>query len=316
MEQENGNEVVVSVRDLLMIHANQRILNQTNMTVNSGDYYTIYSGPRSGKTALLNCILSLFTYDKGDILLFGKHLSEDPITIKRQIGIALEKPAVFRDLSVRENVSYFAEMYMERKDVIWYVDWAIAWMGLRKCRHKYPKKLTIGELRRLDIACAAVHNPSLLVIDEPVHDLDTDSRNIIMHGLRELNEDGKTILTTSTDAEYVSDPNRIIGLFDHGKIIAEGTLESLRGLISLKEILVIKNLVINKEQEQELRKRMGIGELIFSGQQMLVRSRKGKNQTRAVIDYLDEQGISHGKVEVKKPSISDIFYEITGHWIE
>lgn len=304
---------VIRIEDMVKIHANRLILNKINMTVYEGEYYAVYAAPKAGKSVLLNCILSLFSVDKGKVYLLGKEMEKEPEYIKRNVGVVLEKPAVFRELTVKENISYFADMYLQKKSCASEVERAISWMQLKGCRNLYPDKLKKGELRRLDIACGAVHQPRLLVADAPADDLDEDSRKIIFEGLNELHAEGTTILTASSDEKYVGEQAEKIALFDHGRIIEEGTVQSLKAMISLKEILVVRGISLNREQERELQSLLGIGVVEHRNTELVIRNKKGKNQIKGLMDFFRERDIVYEQISIRNPTLADVFFEITGH---
>ena len=304
---------IIRVEDLVKIHANRIILNKINMVVHEGEYYAVYAAKQSGKSVLLNCILSLFPVDKGRVFLLGKEMEKEPEYIKRNVGVVLEKPAVFRELTVKENISYFADMYLKKKSCTPEVERAISWMKLWDCRNFYPDKLAKGELRRLDIACGAVHRPELLVVDAPIDGLDEESREIIVKGLNELHEEGTTLLVASSDEKYIGEQAEKIALFDHGRIIEEGTVQGLKAMISLKEILVVRGISLNREQERELQTLLGLGVVEHRNTELVIRNKKGKNQIKGLMDFFHEKEIAYEQISIRNPTLADVFFEITGH---
>lgn len=308
-----GQTEVVCAKDVIKIHANRILLNKLNMSISEGEYYSVYAAPKAGKSVLINCILSLLPIEKGEISLFGQKMSENALELKKRIGVVLDKPAVFRELTVRENIAFFADMYLNKKEISRDIEWALGWMQLNNCRNLYPSRLSTGELRRLDLACGAVHEPDLLVMDEPVGKMDEVSQKIIYEGLNELHAEGKTILTTSSDEEYIAGEAHTIAFLDHGRIIAQGSQESLKGMISLKESLVIRTSSFSLEQEKMLRSLLGVEELEYVNGELIIRDRKGRNQVKKVMEFFRQEGIGFEVVYIKKPSIADVFFEITGH---
>lgn len=304
---------VIRVEDMVKVHANRIILNKINMVVHEGEYYAVYAAKQAGKSVLLNCILSLFPMDKGRVFLLGKEMEKEPEYIKRNVGVVLEKPAVFRELTVKENISYFADMYLKKKNCASEVERAVSWMRLRECRNLYPDKLDKGKLRRLDIACGAVHRPELMVMDAPADGLDEESRKIIFEGLNELHAEGTTLLVASSDEKYIGGQAEKIALFDHGRIIEEGTVQSLKAMISLKEILVVRGVSINREQERELQTLLGLGVVEHRNTELVIRNKKGKNQIKGLMDFFRKKDIVYEQISIRNPTLADVFFEITGH---
>ena len=141
--------------------------------------------------------------------------------IKRNIGVIFQEVAVFEELTVYENIDYFCGLYI--KDKITrkqYIDEAIKLVSLEEFKKFYPKQLSGGLLRRLNIACGIAHKPKLIFLDEPTVAVDPQSRNNILDGIKKLREDGATIVYTThymEEVEIICD--RII-ILDKGKILA------------------------------------------------------------------------------------------------
>ena len=119
----------------------------------------------------------------GNITIFGKPMAPDRYDIKKDIGIIMQNVAVFEELTVYENIDYFCGLYIKDKKLrAEYVDEAIDFTGLNDYRKFYPKKLSGGLLRRLNIACGIAHKPKLIILDEPTVAVDPQSRNSILEG--------------------------------------------------------------------------------------------------------------------------------------
>lgn len=162
-------------------------------------------------------MLSLLKYDKGTIEIFGEPMSPDNYQVKKQIGIVLQNVAVFEELTVQENIDYFCGLYIsDKKKRKQLVEEAIQFVGLEDFRKMRPKKLSGGLLRRLNIACGIAHKPRLIILDEPTVAVDPQSRNKILEGIQQLNQQGSTIIYTSHYMEEVEQSDTRIAIMDHG----------------------------------------------------------------------------------------------------
>ena len=160
--------------------------------------------------------------------VFGEEIQPDSYGIKRQIGVVLQNVAVFEELTVQENIDYFCGLYVkDRKLRRQYVEEAMEFTGIEEFRKFYPKKLSGGLLRRLNIACGISHKPRLIIMDEPTVAVDPQSRNRILEGIQELNRKGATIIYTSHYMEEVEQICSQIAILDKGRCIASGTGEEL-----------------------------------------------------------------------------------------
>src|SRR5690606_8020555 len=182
--------MVVEVKNLVKRYKELIALDHFNMEVEEGEILGLLGPNGCGKTTAINCILSLLNFDKGEIEVFGKKMTSNSYDIKRQIGLVPQEVSVFENLTVRENIDYFCGLYIDDKAIRKeYVDEAIEFVGLKGYEKFYPKKLSGGLKRRLNIACGIVHKPKLIFLDEPTVAVDVQSRNFILEGIKKLNRE-------------------------------------------------------------------------------------------------------------------------------
>ena len=232
---------VVKIENLVKRYKELLALDHLNLTINEGEIFGLLGPNGSGKTTTINCLLSLLSYDKGNIEIFGQPMRPDNYDIKRQIGVVMQDVAVFNELTVKENIECFCSLYVKDKALCRkYVREAIEFVGLEDFADFYPKKLSGGLLRRLNSACGIAHKPKLIILDEPTVAVDPQSRNKILEGIVKLNEEGATIIYTSHYMEEVEQICTRIAIMDKGKSIALGTKEELIKMIRKSEIITIE----------------------------------------------------------------------------
>ena len=160
--------VVIQIENLVKRYKELVALDHLNLEVEEGEIFGLLGPNGSGKSTTINCILALLKYDKGTVKVFGREMKPDSYDIKKEIGVVMQDVAVFDELTVYENVDYFCGLYIRDKELRkQYVEDAIAFVGLDEFRKFYPKKLSGGLLRRLNIACGIAHKPKLIFFDEP-----------------------------------------------------------------------------------------------------------------------------------------------------
>ena len=220
---------VVEIENLVKRYQELVALDHFNLTIEEGEIFGLLGPNGSGKTTTINCILALLAFDKGTVRVFGREMRPDSYDLKRQIGVVMQNVAVFQELTVYENIDYFCGLYIRDKALRrQYVEEAIDFVGLNDFRKFYPKKLSGGLLRRLNIACGIAHKPKLIILDEPTVAVDPQSRNKILEGIQELNRNGATIIYTSHYMEEVEQICTRIAIMDKGKNLAIGTTEELK----------------------------------------------------------------------------------------
>jgi ABC-2 type transport system ATP-binding protein len=305
--------MVINVKNLVKRYGDLVALDHLSLQVKEGEIFGLLGPNGSGKTTAINCILSLLEYEKGDIEIFGKPMTPDAYDIKSQIGIVMQNVAVYNELTVYENIDYFCGLYVPdkalRKKL---VQEAIEFTGLNDFSRFYPKKLSGGLLRRLNIACGIAHKPKLIFMDEPTVAIDPQSRNRILDGIMELNRQGATVVYTSHYMEEVEQICSRIMILDKGKAIALGTKEQLKDMITLGEKITVEAFSITDEQIQSLKSIPNVLSVHYSGNLLVIQSGKGRNNLEAVLDFIKKEGIQFGKIYSELPTLNDVFLEITG----
>lgn len=304
---------VIKVENLVKRYRELVALDHFNLEIEEGEIFGLLGPNGSGKTTTINCILSLLAFDKGSIDFFGKEMRPDSYDIKRQIGVIMQEIAVFDELTVSENINYFCGLYVRDKALRKkYVNEAIDFVGLNDFRKFYPQKLSGGLLRRLNIACGIAHKPRLIILDEPTVAVDPQSRNKILEGIQELNRQGSTIIYTSHYMEEIEQICTRIAIMDKGKNIAIGTNDELKRMIKKSEIISIDILDLLPEQLADLRQLRHVYEVTFENHCLKVLCNGGKHNLPRILEYLQSNDISFGRVYSELPTLNDVFLEITG----
>lgn len=304
---------VVKVENLVKRYQELVALDHFNLEIAEGEVFGLLGPNGSGKTTTINCILSLLSFDKGNIEVFGKVMRPDSYDLKRQIGVVMQNVAVFDELTVYENIDYFCGLYITDKALRkQYVEEAIDFVGLNDFRKFYPKKLSGGLLRRLNIACGIAHKPKLIILDEPTVAVDPQSRNKILEGILELNRQGATIIYTSHYMEEVEQICTRVAIMDRGKNLAIGTTEELKRMIKKSEIISIDILDLLPEQIAAIRELKHVYEVTFENHCLKVLCSGGKHNLPRILNYLQSEDISFGRVYSELPTLNDVFLEITG----
>ena len=307
------SDSAVRVTNLVKRYKELVAVDHLNLDIKEGEIFGLLGPNGSGKTTTINCILSLLAYDKGDIEIFGEKMTPDNYKIKSQIGVVMQNVAVFEELTVYENINYFCGLYISDKELRKkYVDEAIQFTGLNDFTKFYPKKLSGGLLRRLNIACGIAHKPKLIILDEPTVAVDPQSRNKILEGILELNKAGATIIYTSHYMEEVEQICSRIAIVDKGKNLALGTKDELKKLIKKREIITIDILDITESDISEIKKLPHVYEANFDEHQLTILCDGGKHNLIRVLDFLQQKEYSFGHVHSELPTLNDVFLEITG----
>ena len=304
---------IVHIENLVKRYGELTALNHLNLDIREGEIFGLLGPNGSGKTTTINCMLSLLKYEKGQIEIFGEPMRPDNYQVKKQIGIVLQNVAVFDELTVQENIDYFCGLYIgdkkKRKEL---VENAIHFVGLEDYRKMRPKKLSGGLLRRLNIACGIAHKPRLIILDEPTVAVDPQSRNKILEGIKQLNEQGSTIIYTSHYMEEVEQICTRVAIMDHGRIIASGTKDELKQMIKTGETITIEAVILEENNLKEIRELEHVFDIQYRNQILTVRCTRARHNLIRILNYLQNQDIAFGRVFSEMPTLNDVFLEITG----
>ncbi len=309
----NNTNNAIEVKNLVKRYKEVLALDHFSLEVKEGEIFGLLGPNGSGKTTTINCILSLLSFDKGEIKVFGKEMRPDSYDIKKDIGVVMQNVAVFDELTVYENVDYFCGLYIKDKATKEkYVKEAIEFVGLEDYEKFLPKKLSGGLLRRLNIACGIAHKPKLIFFDEPTVAVDPQSRNKILEGIKQLNEEGATIVYTSHYMEEVEQLCSRILIMDGGKNVAIGTKEELKKMIKNTETITVDVLGLTDEHVANIKEIAHVYAVKYVDNKLTINCSGGKHNIVRVIDYFQSNDVSIGRVNAQQPTLNDVFLEITG----
>lgn len=304
---------VVQVKNLTKEYKTIRAIDDLSFEVKEGEILGLLGPNGSGKSTTINCILSLLNFSKGSIQVFGKEMQPNAYDIKEKIGVVFQEVAVFDELTVIENIDYFCGLYVKDKALRnQYVEDAVQLVGLEDFKKFYPKQLSGGLLRRLNIACGVAHKPKLIILDEPTVAVDPQSRNNILDGIKTLRNQGATIIYTTHYMEEVEILCDRVIILDKGKIIASGTTDELKSLAKLEEKVTVEVLDLEEKYMREISSFKNVEDVSYCDGVLCITYKKGKNNLVELMDYLKKERISYNKIFSERPTLNDVFLELTG----
>ena len=306
-------ESIIEVKNLTKEYKKKKAIDDLSFDVYKGEILGFLGPNGSGKSTTINCILALLNFSKGNIKIFGKEMKPTAYDIKRKIGVVFQDVAVFEELTVHDNIDYFCGLYISDKQKrAKYVEDAINLVGLQEFKKYFPKQLSGGLLRRLNIACGIAHKPEIIFLDEPTVAVDPQSRNNILDGIKKLRDGGATIVYTThymEEVEIICD--RVI-ILDKGKIIASGTNDELKNLANIKERITVEAKEITEQQLNQIKQLPEVSGVEYSDDILRVSYHNEHNNLESIIDYLKSNQIKYRKIYSERPTLNDVFLELTG----
>ncbi|MBQ3475487.1 MAG: ABC transporter ATP-binding protein [Bacilli bacterium] len=307
-------EKVIEVKNLTKEYKKgTKAVDDLSLEVYKGEIVGLLGPNGSGKSTTINCILSLLKYSSGAIKVFGKEMNPDSYDIKSKIGVVFQDVSVFDELTVYENLDYFCGLYIKdkakRKEL---VEEAVELVGLQDFKKYRPKQLSGGLLRRLNIACGIAHKPKLIFFDEPTVAVDPQSRNNILSGIKKLRDEGATIVYTThymEEAEILCD--RII-ILDKGNVLASGTSDELKELADIEEKVTVEVDDLDEKYIAKISDLKNVDVVTYTGNILLITYKKGKNNISDMVEFLKNNRIKYNKIFSERPTLNDVFLELTG----
>ncbi|NJO19748.1 MAG: ABC transporter ATP-binding protein, partial [Spirulinaceae cyanobacterium RM2_2_10] len=228
---------MLAIEALCKTYGQRTVLDRLSLHLQAGEIYGLLGPNGAGKTTTINILCQVLAPDSGQIALNGEPLRP---TRKNWLGVAPQDNLLYRQLTVAENLHFFAQIYgLDRQQRRRRVAASLAAVNLGDRAHSRVETLSGGMQRRANIAAAIVHQPKLLILDEPTTGLDLESRYEIWALIRHLQAQGMTILLTTHLLDEAERLCERIGILKSGRIVAEGTLAELQQYVAACEIVVL-----------------------------------------------------------------------------
>lgn len=302
---------LLEVHDLKRRYGNHVALHGVSFHVQPGEVFGLLGPNGAGKTTCLSILSCLLEPSGGSVTLQGQPVLATNGAIRRQIGIVPQELAVYDELTAWENLLFFGELYgIDQTELKRRAEHILVAMGLEDRTHARVQSFSGGMKRRLNLGIALMHQPTILLLDEPTTGVDPQSRNRIFEEIRRVNRAGMTIVYTSHYMEEVQALCTRIGIIDHGKLIAcdtlPGLLRQLSGLIHVRvsgavDILAERCLAIPGAQHV----RVDDGTLQVECQDV-------KTALIRLVGLLNELQLELTHLETEEPNLERVFLHLTG----
>lgn len=285
-----------------------KAVDEISLTLQPGMFYGLLGPNGAGKTTTIQMISAIMPPDKGRILVDGMNVYEESSKVKLKMGIVPQEIALYEELSAMENLIFWGSLYgVEKKAAKQKADELLQWVGLEIRKKDKIKTYSGGMKRRINIACALMHEPELILMDEPTVGIDPQSRNKIYELLSELHHNKKTILYTTHYMEEAEKMCDRIGIIDKGKIIAEGSLQELRDHNAVEETIEIN-------YSGEIQEGLSGYNCTFdnSVNELIISAKNVKLILPDVVKKCSDAGIDIINIDIKSISLENIFLNLTG----
>lgn len=303
----------IEIKDLVKMYGEFLAVDNVSLKIEKGGIYGILGPNGAGKSTIINIICGLLRANSGTIKINNIDVTKSMKGENKNVGLVPQEVALYLTFTAEENLKFFGEIYgLKGRELKENIEKALEFTGLLEVRKKLAKDFSGGMLRRLNIACALVHNPEIIIMDEPTVGIDPQSRNHILESVKKLNENGTTIIYTThymEEAEILCDE---IAIIDHGKVIASGSKEKLKNLVSDTKDL---NLLVDNGsliEINEFKKISGVKDVIILENKISISSSKDINNLDKIIDKVNYFGANILDIGYKEVTLETVFLTLTG----
>jgi len=304
--------MLATMKKVVKRYGDTMALDHLDLNIAEGEVLGLLGPNGAGKTTAIRTLTGLVAADSGDIEVFGEKQHVNNTSIKKKMGLVTQEITVFSDLSARENLRYFGSLYgLRGAELESNVDRVLAFVGLTEHAKRRPKKFSGGMQRRLNIGCALVHRPKLLIMDEPTVGIDPQSRNHILESVKKIAEEGTTIIYTSHYMEEVQAICNRIAIVDTGRVIAEGSIDELVGRIQHEDTIRMVALSPSEALTEEIRAISGVKNVTVNGSNYVIVSGADSGNLNRIMEIAMRHG-GIGNISADKANLEDVFLTLTG----
>jgi len=301
---------ILEIKDVVKSFNGVTALKNVNISIEKGDFFGLLGPNGAGKSTLMNCIIGYLEPDTGNILLNEKSIKGLDLRYRLNIGYVPQEIALYLELSAIQNLRIFVGFYNLPKNTLNdRISSVLKLVQLEDRKGDVVKTFSGGMKRRLNLAVSILHDPDIILCDEPTVGVDPQSRNAIFDMLNELNKLGKTILYTT---HYMEEAERLcnrLSIIDNGKIIAEGSLTDLISLLEKKETIKIRKAPESEELIESIKKLGELEETDYYYEIIPLNLFKSNSQ---IFKELEEINIPSHLLELSRASLEDVFLNLTG----
>lgn len=303
----------VKIKNLIKKYDKTIAVDNISLDINEGEIFGFLGPNGAGKSTAINLICGLLKPNQGEIFIDGIDMERSKLEAKKRLGLVPQEIALFDTLTAQENISFFGKLAGLKGNLLKErTEEALELVGLSDKRKEMPKGFSGGMKRRLNIACAIVHHPRVIIMDEPTVGIDPQSRNHILESVKKLNGMGSTVIYTSHYMEEVEAICGRIAIIDHGKLIALGTRDELKTLVSEEEKVVIGLSDASYNSLEEIKALKGVRGVQLRGSTLEIATTNAQVILQDALFILSRNGVKVRGIDLLEPDLETLFLSLTG----
>lgn len=312
---------ILKLANLTKRFGQKQVLDKVNIEIEKGEIFGFIGMSGMGKTTLLECIIGFLDVTEGDVQFIADGPAASPVSIlqdeqliRQNFGFSAQNPSFYPNLTVSENLDYFGTLYGMSEELLkTNIDTALKLVGLYSERDTIASTLSGGMQKRLDIACAIVHNPKILILDEPTADLDILLRRQVWDLIKKINARGTTIIIASHFLHEMEMLCHRLAVLHNRKILAVGPSEQIKSEYSKADVIKLKTSPGRyKDIVENLKKRVGeMRHVVFRDTHLIIYTPSAAFIVSHLLQVLAQMKERIVRLDVSKPTIDEVFEAMT-----
>ena len=309
---------ILEVKDLVKQYGDFTAVKGITFDIKEGEIFSLLGPNGAGKTTTISMLSTLYTPTSGDAIIGGHSITREPMAVKQVIGVVPQELALYDDLTARENLVFWGQMYgLSGKALNSRVDEVLEQIGLTDKADQRVKTYSGGMKRRVNIGVGLLHRPRLLFMDEPTVGIDPQSRRAILDSVKTLNRQGMTVLYTTHYMEEAQELSDRVGIIDHGELIALGTQADLTRQVGQSETLILhvgegENAEAIAALVAAVRDLDGVLNIDSADQSITIIAAQAEEILAPVVTLANAHGVRIRSVDIREPNLEAVFLHLTG----
>lgn len=306
---------ILEVRGLVKKFGDFSAVKGISFEIQEGEIFSLLGPNGAGKTTTISMLSTLYTPTSGDAMVGGHSITRAPNEVRRLIGVVPQDLALYEDLSARENLTFWGQMYgLSGKTLNIRIGEVLEQIGLADKAGQRVKTYSGGMKRRVNIGVGLLHRPRLLFMDEPTVGIDPQSRRAILDSVKDLNRQGMTVLYTTHYMEEAEELSNRVGIIDHGELIAMGTQAELTRQVGEMDTLILhlSELVNAEAFAGAARKLPSVLKADVSDHAVTLIAPEAQDIVAPAISLANELGARVRSIEIREPNLEAVFLHLTG----
>ena len=306
---------ILEVRNLVKKYGDFIAVKGISFDIKEGEIFSLLGPNGAGKTTTISVLSTLFAPTSGDAVICGHSVKDEPMAVKRAIGVVPQELALYEDLTAHENLVFWGQMYgLTGRALTSRIGEVLEQIGLQDKAKQRIKTYSGGMKRRVNIGVGLLHKPRLLFMDEPTVGIDPQSRRAILDSVKELNRQGMTVLYTTHYMEEAQELSDRVGIIDHGELIALGTQAELTRQVGQTDTLVL-HVGENEDLQplvDALKRLPGVLQATTTDHEVSVVTTSAEELLAPVVMQADRLGMKIHSVDISEPNLEAVFLHLTG----